>query len=220
MVFAIGWDAFKLLRRCPVCTAVRGARDTLALVREGPRGPRTDLPTAALAAEDPAPADTEGFSTGRRAAFSAGVPRGPLRTGASTCTPAGRRTPAARSRRTSSTTRPAMVSRVWRPTASRLASGRCRGVRGCGQGGERREQDGVLPGPLSILLHRQLGGTHTFHVQNADGEIKIWLDTFSVLVVRRGMSADDERSAVRIVRDDMACFKSSGKSMDALVCAR
>ena len=34
VVFAIGWDAFKLLSRCLVYTAVSRARDTLTLVRE------------------------------------------------------------------------------------------------------------------------------------------------------------------------------------------
>ncbi len=34
VVFALGWDAFKLLDRCLVYTAVSRARDTLTVVRE------------------------------------------------------------------------------------------------------------------------------------------------------------------------------------------
>ena len=39
------------------------------------------------------------------------------------------------------------------------------------------------------------------HVENGDGEVKVWMDSFSVVIMRRGMSADDTRSAVRIARD-------------------
>ena len=39
------------------------------------------------------------------------------------------------------------------------------------------------------------------HVEDRNGEIKVWMDTFSVVIVRRGMSTEDIRSAVRIAQD-------------------
>ena len=52
-----------------------------------------------------------------------------------------------------------------------------------------------------FFYSRDLSERSHVHAENADGEVKIWLDTFEVVIVHRGIRREDINAAVRIARE-------------------